>query len=125
MDIRGNFQQLTLMRLLVSTQLKTSDVVLFHVLQHYWFCLYSNSNSPMRPTFGRNGHRESNWINLNQNKFLIHLYSFIFSYLVSINKYYFIYSQREKNIQKKDFVAPDNSLLFCLLIKPARPFILY
>ncbi|KAI1241788.1 hypothetical protein IHE44_0005280 [Lamprotornis superbus] len=48
----------------------------------------------------------------------------IFSYLVSINKYYFIHSQREKNIQEKNFVAPDNSLFFCLLIKPAGPLIL-
>lgn len=46
-------------------------------------------------------------------------------YLIGINEYYFVHSQWEENIQEENFITPDDSLFFCLLMKPVGPFVLH
>lgn len=45
--------------------------------------------------------------------------------LISIYKDNLIHCKREKHIQEKDLIAPDDALLLRLLVQPTRPLILH
>lgn len=68
-------------------------------------------------------HEGTHWISANNP--LRELLKIWTLYLISVNKYYFVHSQWEKDIQEEDFVTPDDPLLFRLLMKPMGPFVLY
>lgn len=46
------------------------------------------------------------------------------AHLISIHKEELVNNQREKHVQEEDLVAPDDSLLLRLLVKPPWPFVL-
>lgn len=48
-----------------------------------------------------------------------------YTYLISVDKYYFFNVQREQHVKEQDLVSPNGSLFLGLLMKPTRPFVLH
>lgn len=44
--------------------------------------------------------------------------------LISVHKQDLVHRKRKQHVQEEDLVAPDDPLLLCLLVQPARPLVL-
>lgn len=47
------------------------------------------------------------------------------SHLISVYENDFLHTEREQNVKEEYLISPDDPLLLCLAMEPARPLILY
>lgn len=62
---------------------------------------------------------------LQRREFMPHNCMALLLYLIRIHKEELVHSQREEHVEEQNLIAPNDPLLFCLLVKPTWPFILH